>query len=136
MSYWLLKSEPGDYSYADLERDGRTVWDGVKNNLALKHLRQMRAGDEVLVYHTGKEKAAIGVAIVTSDPYADPKHDDERLQVVDLRPERRLPRAVTLAELKADDRFDDFALVRLPRLSVMPVPAATWRRIVTLAERG
>lgn len=134
MSYWLLKSEPGDYSWADLERDGGTRWDGVKNNLALKHLRQVREGDEALVYHTGKERAVVGVATVTSDPYADPEHDDERLQVFDLRPERRLPRPVTLAEIKADGRFDDFSLVRLPRLSVMPVPEKTWERILELAE--
>ena len=132
MAYWLLKSEPNDYSFDDLERDRTTYWDGVKNNLALKYLRQVRAGDLAFIYHTGKERAVVGIARVTSDPYPDPEHDDPKLAVFDLEPRRRLAQPVTLAEIKADEAFDGFALVRLPRLSVMEVPAALWKRIIKM----
>ena len=119
--YWLLKSEPNDYSYADLVREGQTIWDGVANNLALKHLRAMGKGDLAIIYHTGKERAAVGIAEVTSAPYPDPAKNNPRLLVVDLKPKRELARPVTLAEVKSDEGFSDFVLVRLPRLSVMPV---------------
>jgi predicted RNA-binding protein with PUA-like domain len=130
---WLLKTEPGDYSFSDLERDRRTVWDGVSNNAALKHIRSIRKGDEALVYHTGDERQAVGLARVTSDPYPDPEAGDPRLVVFDLAPLRRLARPVTLAEVKANPAFVGFALVREPRLSVMPVPPALWRRLLALA---
>lgn len=133
MANWLLKTEPTGYSWGDLERDGGTSWDGVKNNAALKHMRQMRTGDRAFIYHTGKEKALVGVARVTSDPYPDPELDDPKLVVFDLEPERRLERPVTLAEVKADPAFAEFALVRLPRLSVMPVPPALWKRLLAMA---
>src|SRR5579859_3195481 len=97
---WLLKSDPETYSFADLERDGETRWDGVSNNLALKHLRSMHAHDLALVYHTGEEKAIVGTAEVLSEPYADPKQKDPRLVVVDLKAGPRLPRPVPLAEIK------------------------------------
>lgn len=134
MSYWLLKTEPSDYSYSDLERDGGTVWDGVGNNLALKHMRGVRRGDWALVYHTGGERAAVGIGEVTSDPYPDPRGDDPRRVVFDLRPGERLPRAVSLGEIKADPTFAAFDLVRIPRLSVMPVPPELWARLVALAK--
>lgn len=134
MPYWLLKSEPSDYSYEDLERDGGTYWDGVKNNLALKYLRQVRRGDSALIYHTGKERAVVGIAGITSDPYPDPEQNDAKLEVFDLVPERRLKRRVTLKEIKADPAFEGFDLVRLPRLSVMRVPAPIWKRILRLGE--
>lgn len=133
MTTWLLKTEPNDYSFADLERDGSTVWDGVTNNMALANIRKVRAGDGVLLYHTGKEKAVVGLARVTSDPYPDPERDDERIVVFDLEPAEPLPRPVTLAEIKADPAFADWHLVRLPRLSVMEVPAELERRILKLA---
>jgi predicted RNA-binding protein with PUA-like domain len=133
MAYWLLKTEPDDYSFADLERDGGTVWDGVASNAALKHIRSIRKGDEALVYHTGGERQAVGLARVTCDPYPDPGAGDPRLVVLDLAPLRHLPRPVTLAEVKADPAFAAFALVREPRLSVMPVPPALWRRLLALA---
>ena len=137
MAYWLLKTEPAhDYGYDDLEREGRTVWDGVKNNLALKHMRQVRKGDQALIYHSGKEKAAVAVADVVSDPYPDPNLDDDRFVVFDVAPLMRLHRAVTLKEVKADPAFADFALVRMSRLSVMPVPAALWKRLSKMAERS
>ena len=120
---WLLKSEPDDYSYGDLEKDGRTVWDGVANNLALKHIRQMKPGDEAFFYHTGSERAIVGVARVESEPYPDPDADDEKLLVFDVGPVRRFDKSVTLSEIKESGEFDEWELVRIPRLSVMPVPS-------------
>jgi predicted RNA-binding protein with PUA-like domain len=130
--FWLLKTEPSDYSIDDLERDAGTVWDGVSNNAALKHIREVAKGDRALVYHTGGERAAVGIARVTSDPYPDPRGDDPRLVVFDVEPERRLPEPVTLAAVKAEPAFEGFDLVRLPRLSVMPVPPEHWRRLLKM----
>jgi len=123
---WLFKTEPEEYSYADLERDKKCVWDGVSNNLALKHLRAVKLGDEVLVYHTGNEKAIVGVAEVISEPYTDPASNDEHLVVVSLKPKRRLAQPLTLAEIKAIEGLSEFDLVRLPRLSVMPISPEYW----------
>lgn len=130
---WLLKTEPADYSFADLERDGSTVWDGVRNNTALKYIRTMHPGDQVLIYHTGDERQIAGLAEVTSEPYPDPEAGDEKLVVVDLRSLRRLPRPVSLATIKADARFSDFALVRQGRLSVVPVTEEQWSWLLALA---
>jgi predicted RNA-binding protein with PUA-like domain len=127
---WLLKTEPADYGFGDLERDRRTIWDGVGNNLALKHMREVRKGDRAIVYHTGKERAAVGLARVVSDPYPDPRGDDPKRVVFDLAPDRRLSRPVTLAAIKADPAFAGFDLVRISRLSVMPVPRAIWDRLL------
>lgn len=124
---WLFKTEPDEYSFDDLEREQQTVWDGVSNNLALKHLREVRLGDEVLIYHTGNERAIVGLAQVVSDPYPDPQENDEKLVVVNLRPTRRLVRPLTLDEIKGLDELRDFDLVRLPRLSVVPVSPEQWR---------
>ena len=118
---WLLKTEPGTYSYEDLERDGETRWDGVANPVALRNLRAMKAGDRVVVYHTGSEKAAVGLAEVLRAAYPDPKHP--KLAVVDLAARGRLPRPVTLAEIKARPAFADSPLVRQGRLSVVPLTA-------------
>ena len=128
-NYWLLKTEPSTYSYADLEREGKAGWDGVSNPVALKHLRSMAAGDECFIYHTGDEKRIVGVARVTKAAYPDPKLADPRLVVVDLAPVGRVGRPVTLAEIKADPWFAGWELVRIGRLSVMPVSAEQWRRI-------
>ena len=133
MRFWLLKSEPEHYSYADLERDGRTVWDGVANNAALIHIRAMQPGDLALIYHTGDERRAVGLAEVASEPYPDPQAGDPKLAVVDVRPLRALGRGVTLAEIKADPAFADFALVRQGRLSVVPVTPEQWARILAMA---
>ncbi|MBC8078530.1 MAG: EVE domain-containing protein [Chloroflexales bacterium] len=133
-SYWLLKTEPDVYSFADLLRDGATRWDGVANNAALKHMRAMRPGDEALIYHTGDERRAVGLAEITSAAYADPLAGDERLVVVDVRALRRLPQPVTLAAIKADAFFAGFALVREPRLSVVPVSAAQWQRLLAMSD--
>ncbi|HEX4950232.1 MAG TPA: EVE domain-containing protein [Blastocatellia bacterium] len=123
---WLFKTEPDVYTYDDLEQEKKTVWDGVNNNLALKNLREVRLGDEVLIYHSGDEKAIVGIAEAISDAYPDPNEADEKVVVVNLKPKRRLSRPVTLHEIKAIDELSDFDLVRLPRLSVMPVSAAQW----------
>ncbi len=126
MANWLLKTEPDCYSFSDLERDRKTVWDGVANNLALKYLRQIKKGDLAIIYHTGDERAAVGIAEVISDPYVDPKLNDPKLVVVDVRPKRRLPRPVTLAEVKSNPKLKDFLLVTMARLSVMPVTESQW----------
>jgi predicted RNA-binding protein with PUA-like domain len=131
-NHWLLKTEPSTYSFDDLERDKKAVWDGVSNALALKHLRSMKRGDLAFIYHTGDEKQIVGIAEVTSDPYPDPKEKDARLVVVDLKPEKRLARPVTLSEVKADAGFGDFELVRIGRLSVMPVSESRWKKLVKM----
>ncbi|MBK9711380.1 MAG: EVE domain-containing protein [Kouleothrix sp.] len=133
MNYWLLKTEPEAYAYADLERDQATAWDGVSNNAALIHIRNMRPGDLALIYHTGDERRAVGLAEVTSAPYPDPKLDDPKLVVVDVRPLRPLGRPVSLADVKADPAFADFALVRQGRLSVVPVSPEQWLRLMAMA---
>jgi predicted RNA-binding protein with PUA-like domain len=130
--FWVLKTEPDCYSYADLEREGSTVWDGVSNNAALKHLREMQPGDLALIYHTGDERRAVGLAEVTSAPYPDPQAGDPKLVVVDIRPLRRLARPVTLADIKADPAFANFALVRQGRLSVVPVAPEQWQRLLEM----
>src|SRR4051812_32443361 len=131
--FWLLKTEPDHYSYADLERDGATVWDGVSSNPALKNIRDMRPGDLALIYHTGDERRAVGLAEVTSAPYPDPQAGDARLVVVDVKPLRPLARPVALAAIKADAAFASFALVRQGRLSVVPVPPEQWARLMAMA---
>ena len=130
--YWLVKTEPTSYSYDDLEREKTAVWDGVKNPVALRNLREMHPGDQVLVYHTGDEKAVVGWATVVSAPYPDPKQNDDRFVVIDLKAHRRLPQAVTLAQIKADKTFADLPIVRQGRLSVSPVTAPQWKRILQL----
>ena len=130
MAFWLLKTEPSDYAYSDLVREKKTVWDGVSNNLALKYIRQMRKGDLALIYHTGNEKSVVGVAVLISDPYPDPEQNDPRLVVVDVKPKKKLVREISLAEVKSNSKLKDFELVRLPRLSVMPVETKIWKELV------
>jgi len=131
---WLLKTEPSAYSFAQLQRDRQTVWDGVKNPQALKNLAHVRQGDHLFIYHTGDVKAVIGIAKALTAGYPDPKKNDPKLTVVDLAPVAPLPRPVTLAEIKSDPRFAGWELVRLPRLSVMPVSAEQWAAIERLAK--
>lgn len=126
---WLLKTEPSEYAYSDLEQAGRGVWDGVKNPVALRNLRAMKEGEPVIVYHTGDEKAAVGVAEVVREAYPDPKAKDARLVVVELVPKKRLARPVTLAEIKAMPVFRDSPLLRQGRLSVVPLTAAQWKAL-------
>ena len=134
MSRWLLKTEPDCYSWDDLVRDKKTVWDGVTNALALKHIRSIKKGDEALIYHTGDERSAIGIAQVSSDPYADPKEGDDRLAVVDLKPKKKLANPVSLSDIKADPAFAGWQFLRIGRLSVVEVPDAMWDRILELAS--
>ncbi len=133
---WLLKSDPDHYSFSDLLRDGTTVWDGISNNLALKHLRNARRGDLAMIYHTGEERAIVGIASVASDPYPDPKLKDRRLVVIDLQVKERLPRTVSLDEIKKNAALKGMDLIRLPRLSVMPLSEAQWNAILAMARHG
>lgn len=133
MKYWLLKTEPSTYSYADLARDGSTPWDGVKNNTAQMHLRAMNAGDRAFIYHTGDEKQIVGIAEITSAPYPDPKQPGTKLVVVDVRAERAIKTPVTLSTLKSRDEFTDFDLVTNSRLGVMPVSRERWHIILSFA---
>ena len=134
MAQWLVKEEPEHYGFDQFERDGKTVWAGVRNPLAQKHLKAIRKGDRVFYYHTGKEKAIVAVAKATSDAYPDPADREGRLHVVDLAPVRRLTKPVTLAAVKADRAFQSFPLVRMGRLSVMPVTDAEWKRIEDMSR--
>jgi predicted RNA-binding protein with PUA-like domain len=136
MANWLVKEEPEHYSYDALVRDGRTVWAGVKNPLAQKHLRGIRQGDRIFYYHTGKEKAVVGIARAAGDAYDDPKDRSGKLAVVDVVPVEKLPSPVTLAAIKADPAFASFPLVRMSRLSVMPVSDAEWARIEKMSRRA
>lgn len=135
MAYWLLKTEPGTYSWDDLVSDQGTTWDGVSNATALKNIRSMKKGDLVLVYHTGNEKAAVGIAEIASPPRADDKSKNEKAVVVDIEPKKKLARPVTLSEIKADPAFAGWDLLRIGRLSVVPVPDAMWKRVEALAAK-
>lgn len=132
---WLFKTEPSAYSFQQLERDKKTVWDGVKNSLALKHLAGIKKGDEIIIYHTGDEKAAVGVARALSHAYPDPGEKVPRLLVVEIEPVKALSRPVPLAEMKANAKLKNFDLVRLPRLSVMPVSEEQWKIIEGMAKQ-
>ena len=131
---WLFKEEPANYSFDALVKDEKTVWSGVKNPVAQKHLHAVRKGDRIFYYHTGKDKSVVGVAKALGDAYADRKDATGRTAVVDIGPVKRLPRPVTLAEIKADPFFKTFPLVRISRLSVMPVTDAEWARIEKMAS--
>jgi len=134
MAQWLVKEEPEHYSYDQLERDGKTVWAGVKNPLAQKHLKSIRRNDRVFYYHTGKQKAIVAIARASTDAYPDPADPEGKLFVVDLVPVSTLTRPVTLAEVKAVPAFASFPLTRMPRLSVMPVSDAEWARIEKMSR--
>jgi len=126
---WLLKTEPSAYSYDDLERDGRAVWDGVSNPVALKNLAAMKAGERVILYHTGDEKSAVGIAEVVRAAYPDPKARNPKLVVVDLKPVARLAKPVSLATIKSLPLFAESPLVRQGRLSVVALSAAQWKAL-------
>jgi predicted RNA-binding protein with PUA-like domain len=132
---WLFKEEPSNYSFDVLVKDKRTVWSGVKNPLAQKHLHAVKRGDQIFYYHTGDEKAVVGIARALGDAYPDPGDKSGKQAVVDVAPVRKLERPVTLAEIKADPSFSSFALVRISRLSVMPVSNDEWRRIERMSGR-
>jgi len=130
---WLFKEEPSHYSYDDLAREGKTSWTGVKNPLAQKHLRAVKKGDRIFFYHTGDVKAVVGIAKAAGEAYPDPKDKSGKLYAVDVEPVKKLKNPVTLAAIKADKWFASFPLVRMPRLSVMPVDDDVWERIIAMA---
>jgi predicted RNA-binding protein with PUA-like domain len=131
---YLFKEEPSSYSYDDLARDGKTSWTGVRNPVAQKHLRSVKKGDRIFFYHTGKEKAVVGIARAAADAYPDPDDKTGKLYAVNVVPVKKLKAPVTLAAIKADKAFASFALTRVPRLSVMPVTDAEWNRILGMAS--
>jgi len=135
MAYWLLKTEPDDYSWDQLVKRGKKgeAWTGVRNFTALANLKQMKKGDRVFIYHTGGEKQVVGIGEVVSEPYHDPSaKKDEPWQVVDVAALDPMPKPVTLAEVKADQRFKDMALVKYGRLSVQPVTAEQWKMVAKM----
>jgi predicted RNA-binding protein with PUA-like domain len=132
MAYWLLKTEPSTYSWADLEKAGKATWDGVTNPAAVANIRKAVAGDLVAIYHTGDEKAVVGIAEVVSAPYPDPK--DAKLAVFDLAPKKPVAQPVTLATIKADAAFADSPLVKMGRLSVVALDATQWKTLLSLAK--
>jgi len=132
---WLFKEEPTHYSYDNLVKDKRTVWSGVKNPLAQKHLRSVKKGDRIFYYHTGNEKSVVGIAKALDDAYTDPKDKTGKQSVVDVAPVKKLAQPVTLASIKADAAFKSFPLVRISRLSVMPVTDAEWDAIVAMSQK-
>jgi predicted RNA-binding protein with PUA-like domain len=131
---FLFKEEPTHYAYDDLVRDGKTSWTGVKNPVAQKNLRSVRKGDAIFYYHTGGEKAVVGIARAANDAYPDPKDPSGKLYAVDVVPVKKLARPVTLAEIKAKKFFEDFPLVRISRLSVMPVTDREWAEIEKMSK--
>ena len=137
VNYWLVKQEPSGprgYSFSILKKDKKTVWDGVHNNLALKHMRSMNKGDLALFYHTGKEKQAVGIIEITSKPYPNPEEENERFIVVDVKYKKALNHSVTLQEMKKEKQFKNWELIKISRLSVMPVPKDIWNKITTISE--
>jgi predicted RNA-binding protein with PUA-like domain len=135
MANWLFKEEPDHYSFADLERDGTAMWDGVTNSLARRNLRQVRRGDKIFFYHTGKEKAIVGEMRALTDSMPDKDSDDSKAVVVEVQKVHRLPQPVLLKRIKDDPLLADWDLARLPRLSVMPVSQAQWQRVLELSGK-
>jgi predicted RNA-binding protein with PUA-like domain len=133
LNHWILKTDSDVYPYDQLERERQAVWDGVSNPVALKHMRSMAPGDPLLIYHSGATKEIVGLARVSRAAYPDPKGSDPKLVVVDIEVDRRLPRTVSLAAIKADAAFAELALVRQPRLSVIPVPEPQWKKLLSMA---
>lgn len=137
VNYWLAKQEPNgprEYSFEQLKKEKTTVWDGVHNNLALKYMKEMKPHDLILFYHTGDERQAVGIMQVTSKPYSNPKEVNERFIVVDVKYKKTLKRPVTLDEIKKEKKFKDWELVRISRLSVMPVPKQIWDAILKISQ--
>jgi len=138
VNYWLAKQEPSGprgYNFSKLEKEKKTVWDGVHNNLALKHIRNMKKGDQVLFYHTGTERQAVGIMTVTTNPYPNPKEKEKRFVVIDVKFKKRLKQPVTLEEMKKQKKFKSWELLRISRLSVMPVPKSIWNEIIKMSQK-
>ncbi len=134
VSYWLLKTEPDDYSFTDLVEDKQSIWDGVRAPLALKNMSSMKKGDQVFIYHTGKERSIIGIAEVTRGPFPDPGETDPRFLAVEVRAVKTLPQPVSLKMIKEKGFPPKWDLIRLPRLSVVPVSTRQWRDILDMAK--
>ena len=134
--YWLAKQEPSGprgYPFEKLQQEKTTVWDGIHNNLALKHMKSMETGDFILYYHTGKQRQAVGIMQVTSKPYPNPKEDNKRFTVVDVKYVKALKHPVTLEQMKKESKFKSWELIRISRLSLMPVPKPIWDRILKMS---
>lgn len=134
VNYWLAKQEPSSYNFEKLKNDKETVWDEVHNNLALKNLNKMDKGDLVMFYHSGKEKQIVGLMEVIKAAYPNPNEKNNRYVVVDVKYKKPLKRPVTLHEIKTDKFFKDWELLRISRLSVMPVPQTIWKKIIEISE--
>ena len=137
-NYWLAKQEPSGprgYNILQLQKDKKTVWDGVHNNLALKHIRDMKKGDLVFFYHTGDERQVVGIMSIVSNPYPNPKEDNERFVVVDVKFKKLFKDLVTLDEIKKQNKFKNWELLRISRLSVMPVPKMIWDSIIRMSQK-
>jgi predicted RNA-binding protein with PUA-like domain len=135
MAYWLVKSEPSKYSYAQLEKDKKTIWDGIRNYASRIHLRTMKTGEEVLFYHSNEGLEIVGIAKVAKEAYPDPGAKEDGWVAIDLKPYRRLDKPVSLSRIKADKRLVEMALVRLGRLSVQPVTEKEWVTVMELAAK-
>jgi len=135
VNYWLAKQEPKSYNFSILRKDKKTVWDGVHNNLALKHINYMKKGDLILFYHSGDEKQVVGIMEVSSKPYSNPKETNERFVVVDVKYKKELQNPVTLSEMKKQKKFKNWELLRISRLSVMPVPKEIWNSIIKMSKK-
>ena len=137
VNYWLAKQEPSGprgYNFSTLEKEKTTVWDGVHNNLALKHMINMKKNDLVMYYHTGDERQIVGIMTITSKPYPNPEEDNERFVVVDVKYKKRLKNHVSLEVMKKEKSFKNWELLRISRLSVMPVPADIWNTIIRISS--
>jgi predicted RNA-binding protein with PUA-like domain len=132
---WLFKTEPSVYSYQQLVKDKSTRWDGVANNLALMHLKDIKKGDQIFIYHTGDEKQAVGIARALGGAYSDPEKDNPRMLVVDIEPVKALAKPVTLAQVKADKKLAKFDLVRNSRLSIMKLTEEQWDAMIEMSKK-
>ena len=135
VNYWLAKQEPSSYNFSKLEKEKQTVWDGVHNNLALKHINNMKKGDQIFFYHSGNEKQIVGIMVVASKPYPNPDEKNKRFVVVKVKHKKRLKRPVTLSEIKKEKKFKNWELLRISRLSVMPVPKQIWDYIIKMSQK-
>ncbi|MBA0908887.1 MAG: EVE domain-containing protein [Nitrosarchaeum sp.] len=137
VNYWLAKQEPDGprgYNFETMKKDKTTIWDGVHNNLALKHMREMKNGDLVLFYHTGVERQVVGIMQVISEPYSNPKEDNKRFLVVNVQYKKSFKRSITLTEMKKQKTFQNWELIRISRLSIMPVPKHIWNTIIDISK--
>ncbi len=137
MNYWLAKQEPSGprgYNFETLKKDKKTIWDGIHNNLALKHMREIKKGDLILFYHTGNERQIVGIMEVISEPYPNPKEDNKKFITFDVKYKKSLKRPITLDEMKKQKKFQNWELIRISRLSVMPVPKQIWDAIIDISQ--